>query len=202
VRPRRIAWILCLCIATGPAVSIGDDGSGKKKKKEADPWIEVQHAQLEDGRVRVDFNVEGVFTEETLEWIHSGIAVKFRHRIEVIGPRRFLLSRRNVLARSVVETRVSYDALTARYELSRVTTLKKPQRKDGPPPYEEASVTDDVEQMYRWMVEGQHVVLYDPKNDLSGDDLRVAIESSIGRDYVLWIFPTSRTVDTISPVSR
>ena len=202
MKPRHIAWILCLSFVSGVGTSVGDEGSGKKKKKDASPWIEVQHAQLEDGRVSVDFSVEGVFTEETLEWIHSGIAVKFRHRIEVIGPRRFLLSRRNVLVRSLVETRVAYDALTARYELSRVTTLKKPQRKNSPPPYEEASVTDDVEQMYRWMVEGQHVVLYDPKSELDGDDLRVAIESSIGRNYVLWIFPSSRTVNAVSPVSR
>jgi hypothetical protein len=97
---------------------------------------------------------------------------------------------------------VAYDALTARYELSRVSTLKKPQRKNGPPPYVEATVTEDTEEMRRWMVEGQRVVLYDPKGELNGDDLRISIESSIGRDYVLWIFPKRRTVNTVSPVTR
>ena len=109
---------------------------------------------------------------------------------------------RRISARSVVETRVAYDALTARYELTRVTTLKKPQRTKGPPPYEEATVTHNAEEMQRWMVQGQHVVLYDPKQDLNGDDLRVAIESSIGRDYVLWIFPKQRTVSATAPVTR
>lgn len=189
-------------MVAGPWAAVGDDASKKKKTAEDGPWIEIQRAVLEAGRVSVDFRVAGVFTEETLEWIHSGIPVKFRHRIEVIGPRRFLFSRRNVLARSVVETRVAYDALTGRYELSRVTTLKKPQRKKGPPPYVEASVTEEQEEMHRWMVEGQHVVLYDPKRELNGEDLRIAIESSIGRDYILWIFPTRRTVNTVSPVSH
>ena len=200
VKPRRIAYILCLCVAaTGPWPVVGDDAS---KKTGDGPWIEIQRAVLEHGRVSVDFHVEGVFTEESLEWIHSGIPVKFRHRIELIGPRRFLLSRRNVLARSVVETRVAYDALTARYELSRITTLKKPQRKEGPPPYVEVSVTDDPEEMQRWMVEGHRVVLYDPKRDVTGDDLRISIESSIGRHYILWIFPARQTVSTVGPVSR
>jgi len=189
-------------MAAGPWATVGDDVADKNKTGETGPWIEVQRAVLEDGRVSVDFSVEGVFTEETLEWIRSGTPVRFRHRIEVIGPRRFWLSRRNVLARSVVETRVVYDALTARYELSRVTTLKKPSRKKGPPPYREASVTENLEEMHRWMVEGQHVVLYDPKRELDGDDLRVAIESSIGRDYVLWIFPSRRTVDTVTEVTH
>jgi len=190
-------------MAAGPrAVGADEPGEEKKEKHESGPRIEVQRAALENGRVSVDFSVEGVFSEETVEWIQSGTPVKFRHRIEVLGPRRFLLSRRNVLARSVVETRVVYDALTARYELSRVTTLKKPQRKEGPPPYEEASVTNELEEMVRWMVEGQDVVLYDPQRELNGDDLRVAIESSIGRDYVLWIFPKSRTISVIAPVRR
>ncbi len=200
MRPQRIACILCLCVATtGPWPVVGDEPSKKAGDR---PQIEIQRAVLEDGRVSVDFRVEGVFTEESLEWIHSGIPVKFRHRIELIGPRRFLLSRRNVLARSVVETRVAYDALTARYELSRVTTLKKPQRKKGPPPYVEVSMTDDQEEMRRWMVEGHRVVLYDPKGELTGDNLRISIESSIGRHYILWIIPMRQTVSTVGPVSR
>ncbi len=202
MRSRRIACILCLCAAaTGPWPVVGDDAS-RKKKTDDGPRIEIQRAVLEDGRVSVDFRVEGVFTEESLGWIHSGIPVKFRHRIELTGPRRFLLSRRNVLARSVVETRVEYDALTARYELSRVTTLKKPQRKKGPPPYVEATMTGDPEEMRRWMVEGHRVVLYDPKGELNGDNLRISIESSIGRHYVLWIIPTRQTVSAAGPVSR
>ena len=201
MRSRRIACILCLCAAaTGPWPVVGDDAS--KNEIGDGPRIEIQRAVLEDGRVSVDFRLEGVLTEEFLEWIHSGIPVKFRHRIELIGPRRFLLSRRNVLARSVVETRVEYDALTARYELSRVTTLKKPQRKKGPPPYVEATMTGDPEEMRRWMVEGHRVVLYDPKRELNGDNLRISIESSIGRHYVLWIIPTRQTVSTVGPVSR
>ncbi len=201
MNPRRIAWILCLLAAACPWAAAGDEDS-EKKTDEPGPTIEIERAVLEAGRVSVDFRVADVFTEETLEWIHSGIPVKFRHRIEVIGPRRFLLSRRNVLARSIIETRVAYDALTGRYELSRTTTLKKPQRKKGPPPYVEATVTGQQEEMHRWMVEARHVVLYDPKRDLDGDELRVAIESSIGRDYVLWIFPTKKTIDAVGPVGR
>jgi hypothetical protein len=201
VRPRRSAGILCLCAATAGLWPVAG-GDAAKKTAQDGPRIEIQRAVLEDGRAGVDFRVEGVFTEETLEWIHSGTPVKFRHRIELIGPRRFWLSRRNVLARSVIETRVAYDALTARYELSRVTTLKKPQRKSGPPPYVEAFVTDDPDEMRRWMVEAQRVVLYDPKRELNGDALRISIESSIGRDYVLWVFPKRRTVSIIGPVSR
>ncbi|NIM00798.1 MAG: DUF4390 domain-containing protein [Acidobacteria bacterium] len=203
MRPSRIFCTLCLCALTVPWLVLGNEAPDNKNDDRAkEPWIEVQRAALEDGRISVDFSVEGVLNQETLEVIQSGIPVKFRHRIEVLGPRKYWISRRNVLARSVVETRVVYDALTARYELTRVTTLKKPQRKKGPPPYEEATVTDNAKEMERWMVRGQHVVLYDPKQELNGDDLRVVIESSIGRDYVLWIFPKRRTVHIMAQVTR
>ena len=63
-------------------------------------------------------------------------------------------------------------------------------------------MTEDPEEMHRWMVEGQRVVLYDPKRELEGEDLRISVESSIGRDYFLWVIPTRRTVDTVAPVNR
>jgi hypothetical protein len=199
VSQRVIAGILGLCVAaagSGAARAEADRNAAER------PQVLLDRAVLEGGRVSVDYHLEGVFSEETLELVHSGIPVKFRHKIELIGARKFLLSPRNVLARTLIETRVAYDALTGRYELSRVTTLKKPQRKNGPPPYSEGSVTGDREEMRRWMAEGQGVVLYDPKRELDGGDLRVSIESSVGRKFILWVIPARESFSTVGPVER
>ena len=197
--PRVIAGILCLCVsAAGPC---GVCAQTEDKAGDG-PQILLERAVLTGGRVSVDFRVGGAFSEESLELVHSGIPVKFRHKIEVLGARKFLLSPRNVLARLVIETRVAYDALTGRYELSRVTTLKKPQRKHGPPPYFEGSVTEDREEMRDWMARGRDVVLYDPKSELVDDDLRVSIESSVGRKYILWVLPARDSVRVVGPVER
>jgi hypothetical protein len=183
-----------LTVGARPSVAQEDDPSAPGAR------IEIQRATFEDGRVLVDFRVVGALTDETLDLIRSGIPVKFRHRIELLGPRKFLLSPRNVFARTVLETRVEFDALTGRYELSRVTTLKKPSRKKGPPPYAEGTVSVDPEEMRRWMTEAEGVVLYDPKKQLPGADLRVSVESSIGRRYMLWVIPTRDSVTAVSAV--
>jgi len=193
-----MAGILCLCVAYLGQGAVHADTPDEPKDG---PRVLLERAVLEGGRVSVDFRVEKAFSDEALELVHSGIAVKFRHKIEVLGPRKFLLSPRNVLARSLIETRVSYDALTGRYELSRITTLKKKQRKGAPPPYVEGSVTEDGEEMRRWMTEGRHVVLYDPRRDLNGEGLRVSIESSVDRKYVLWVIPARKSVSVVGPVT-
>ena len=196
---RIIACVACLgLLAVGARPLRAQQGQPESQGAR----IEIERAVFEDGRVIVDFGVVDALTDETLDLIHSGVPVKFRHRIEVFGRRKFLLSPRNVFARSVIETRVMFDALTGRYELSRVTTLKKPNRKKGPPPYAEGTVSVDLEEMSRWMTEASGVVLYDPLKHLPGTDLRVSVESSIGRRYVLWVIPTRDSVTAVRTVAE
>lgn len=196
---RPSAFLVWLGVAVGAAQP---QGAAADKHDSAKPRVELQRAVLENGRVRVDFQVENAFAPETLELIRSGIAVKFRHRVEVRTARKFWLSPHKVLARVVIETGVEFDALTGNYELSRVTALKEPNRAKAPPPRSETRVTDDTDEMVRWMTHGQHIEIYDPAGELPDDeDLLVAVESSIGRRYILLFFPAREYVDVVGPVS-
>jgi len=197
---RRGRWsslLLLLCLSIS---GVQGQAPGEDETSASAPTIVNMEARRVEGRAVIQFELEGVVDEEMLEQIHSGIAVKFRHRVELIAPKRFLLSPRNVVARSVIETRVAYDALTERYELKRRTELKKPQRKGAAPPYEEISSTSDIEAVLQWMTRCSDVVLFDSEKPLPEIELRVRIESSIGRKFVLWLFPARIAVRADTPL--
>ena len=159
-----------------------------------DATVQGIEASRAEGRITITFDVANVFTEELIEQLQSGIPIKFRHRIDAIAPKRFWLTTANVEARTIVETRVAYDALTERYELSRTTFHRKPDRKTSPPPLEERSFSDDFEVVRRWMTQCSDVVLFDPNKPLSPRVSKVRVESVIGRKYVLWVFPSRVSV--------
>ena len=155
-----------------------------------------------EGRISVNFDVADVFTDELIEQIQSGIAFKFRHRIDAIAPKRYWLTTASVEARTTIETRVAYDVLTQQYELQRTTYHRKPQRKESPPPLVERSTTDDLEVVRRWMTRCNDVVLFDPRKPLSPRISKLRVESVIGRKYVLWVFPARVSVQATVPLER
>jgi hypothetical protein len=197
VTRRLIACLVWLSVAAAAA----SDPVRSEIPKDDPPSIELERAVYAAGKVVVDFHVNNAITPETLELIHSGIGVKFRHRIEIRGERRFWLSPRRVLARVVVDSGVEFDALTGRYSLTRVTTLREPHSKKAPPPRTESAVTDRTEVMIAWMTDGRQIELYDPLGALPKQPMRVSVESSIGLQYVLLFFPTQQTVDAFGSVT-
>jgi hypothetical protein len=155
------------------------------------PAIVELSTRLEDGRATVSFRVENALSEEALERIDSGIQVAFR------------LMPAKVLARTVIHTRARYDALTRRYTLERVTEFKGPHKKQAPPPADEQRFTTSADEMRAWMTELENIAVYDPVEPFAEDDqLKVRADSSLGRRYALYVFPTSVTASAEQPLGR
>jgi hypothetical protein len=155
------------------------------------PSVDGLEGRRDGERVLVSFRVSDAFSEDTLERVESGLRVTFRHRIEILGRRTLGIFPPRVLAKTVVETTVEYDSLTRQYALSRTTTRRTKRKKDAPEPAEEASTTDSSEEMRRWMSELRGVPVFDPAHDLTTGEPRLRVESTIGRRYVMLIFPAS-----------
>jgi hypothetical protein len=155
----------------------------------AKPVIEDLVTEWAAGRPQVSFRVANAFSEETLERIDSGIAVTFRHRIEVVSRRALPLIPDKVRAKVVVETTAEYDVLTKRYALLRRIDVRGDKKRLNPAPVEESKVTFSEDEMRAWMTVLDGIEVYDPAQELEGPRLRVRVESAVGRRYLLLIFP-------------
>jgi len=157
----------------------------------AKPLIEDLSAGWSEGHPVVSFRVVGAFSEETLERIDSGIAVTFRHRIEVVSKRALPLIPDKVRAKVVVQTTAEYDVLTKRYALTRRIEVRGDKKRLNPEPAEQSRVTFSSDEMRAWMTELSGIEVFDPARPLDGNRLRVRVESAVGRRYLLLIFPTN-----------
>jgi len=166
------------------------------------PAIEDLNARLEDNRALVSFRVAGAISADTEELIHSGIPVLFRHKLEVLVKRNFPVMPlpAKTLARTVVETRVEYDSLTRRYDLLRSIEHKSGKKKLRPAIEQQTLVTESMDEVRKWMTELEEISVYDPFRALQGEKLRVQVEVSLGRRYVLFIFPGTLTVSAEIPL--
>jgi hypothetical protein len=167
--------------AQSASPAVGEAPAGK-------PRVENLAVELGTGNVVVSFRVADAVTEETLERVHSGIPVTFRHRIEFMAPRGFPLLPARTLLGVTVETRADYDSLTRRYSLYR--TVRIPGQRNPSP---QRSVGRTVEDMRSWMTEVDRLRIDDPRFPFEGLNVKVRIQSSLGRKYVLLIFPGNRS---------
>ncbi len=165
------------------------------------PQIEGLAGRLVGDRVVVSYRVVGGLSEEAEEWIDSGLPVTFRHRIEIVVKRGFPMLIDKVRARLVIETTAHFDALTRRYQLVRHTEVKGRQKKLAPPVAETRS-TESREEMRAWMTELEEIEILEPARETDGDNLQVRVESSVGRRYVLLIFPARVTAGAEVPLTR
>jgi len=156
----------------------------------AKPAIDGLEARFEGERLYVSFDVTDAFSEDTLERIQSGIPVSFLHRIDIVRKRVMLWPAKD-LARTRVVTEATYDSLTRQYSLLRRTEFKTRRKDDALPPDEQRRTTESQEEMKRWMTELRDVPVYDPSRELPDDGLRLRVESSLGRHFVLLIFPST-----------
>ena len=154
------------------------------------PRIDELHARWDQDRALVSFQLSNALTAETLERIHSGIPVTFRYRVDLLAPRGFRMIPPKRLARTLVQTSVEYDALTRRYALLRTLEVKSRRKRDDADPTEQRRSTGSHEEMRVWMTELTDIVLLDPKPQQSRE-LRIRVESALGRRYQFLIFPTT-----------
>jgi hypothetical protein len=196
VTRKLLFGMMSLALLATPLTAADGPGEGAK------PGIDGLSARLDDNRALVSFHVSGAIGPETEELIHSGIPVLFRHKLEVLAKRNFpvLPLPARVLARTVVETRVEYDSLTRRYDLLRSIDHKSSKKKLKPPVEETKLVTDSLDEVRSWMTELEEIAVYDPSRMLRGERLRVHVEVSLGRRYVLLIFPGTLSTSAEIPL--
>lgn len=159
------------------------------------PSIADIKTNVVDGTLSASFRLVNSLDAETLERIHSGIPVTFKHRLELVGQRRFWLSSRRIVGRVRVETRVEYDPLLKRYTLWRQARGGK---RVGAESASEERVTADETEMQRFLTVVEAVPLTEPGNPLPLGRLKLKVHSNLGRRYVMMIFPGSLTVSAES----
>jgi hypothetical protein len=192
----KFLWCaLVLSLFATPLSAVGQRGEGK-------PAIAELSARLEDDRALISFRLTGAMNDEREELIHSGIPVVFRHKLEVRSKRTFtgIPMPPRLLARTIVETRVEYDSLTRRYDLMRRILHMTRNKKDRPPTEEQRLITESLEEMRLWMSELSEISIFDPSRALRGEKLRVNVEVSLGRRYILMIFPATISMSAEIPL--
>jgi hypothetical protein len=164
------------------------------------PRIEELSARVEDQRVLISYRVSPGLSADMEERIHSGILLTLTHKLEVVAKRSFPLWWAKDVARTLVDTSVQYDSLTKRYVLIRTIEHKLRPKKDGPLIEEQRRVTDSVDEMRTWMTELTDIPVFNPGKELQGDRLRVRVEVSLGRRYLMFIFPATQSVSDEVPL--
>ena len=163
--------------------------------KEGKPRIESLEFRRGADTVQVSFRVADGLSEGVLERIESGIPVSFRHRVDIVSRRALPLWPAKVLARLRVETSVVYDSLNRRYELLRTFDLRRPKKLEVE--YEEQrQSTESVDDVRAWMTELTDIPALNIPATGHLERLRVRVESTLGRRYVMYLFPSQVTASS------
>jgi hypothetical protein len=164
------------------------------------PRVEGLMARVEDDRVLVSYRLSPGLSADMEERIQSGIVLTLSHKVEVVVKRTFPIWWAKDVARTLVDTSVQYDSLTRRYVLVRTIEHKLRPKKDGPLIEEQRRVTDSIDEMRAWMTQLEEIPVFNPGKELQGDRLRVRVEVSLGRRYLMFIFPTTQSVTDEVPL--
>ena len=166
-----------------------------RSREAAQPSIEVLEARRSGQTFVISYRIEDLLPLEVLERIHSGIPLRFRHRVELLEKRPGLFVGDRVHARATLEARVAYDSLTQRYELSRSIEVRTPSSASQPEPVEQRQFVDSEQEMRRFLSEVRELGLVDPLAGAPGAArLTLHIEVVLGRRWILLVIPTSETV--------
>ena len=190
----RAGSLLLLALVVAPGV-------GARQAVEPQPEIvDLTYRTRAEG-VWASYRLTGCLSEDVMERIHSGIPIRFRHKVEIVEKRPRLFVTDKVFARTVFETRVEYDSLTQRYQLNRVLEVRSRQKRTTPPPESDQRVTGSIDEMREWMTRAADVPLRDPALPIPQDlDLHVRVEVSLGRHWVWFIIPTTDSVTAEVPM--
>lgn len=192
IRNGLLALVLGVVIAAGQPI-VRAQVESPVPVRIGGPAVEIFAAEEIPHGARVSYRFVNALHADVLARIDSGAEYRFKHRVELVAPRKYWLSRRRVLAEAIVETGVVFDSLTQNYSLSRMLRLKVRRKADRLPPTELAQTTDSFETMRSWMTEFHGIELRDPAVDLPEGELDVRIDATLGRRFVAWIFPAPIT---------
>lgn len=185
-RTRRLSGtaVLLLILAGAPPVRSAATSDDRARPHVAD-LVVVPEAD----RAAVSYRLAGLPTDEDLERLRSGIELSYRHRVEVVARRSVALWPARVLGRASVEIGAGYDSLTQRYSLRRRIELKGEKQA-----IEERRESQSVAEMRAWLAEVQGLSVPVRRAGVADERLRVRVHCTIGRRYVLWLFPTRESL--------
>lgn len=172
--------VLAVLAAVGPAVA--DD--------RARPDIRDLTCVTTGGRVVVSYRLEHAWGERQLERLQAGVPVVFRHQVDLRLRRGMLLPDR-VPARTVVETRVTFDALTRRYDATRRVEVRRAAGGAPADAVEERRSFDGLDGVREFSTTVRDVALYVAPDILAERAATVRVESDLGRRWAWYLFPTS-----------
>lgn len=141
----------------------------------------------------VSYRLLDVLPEEVLETIHSGIEVTYQHRVDLTAKRTLPLMPARTLCRSVVSTTATYESLTQRYHLTR--TFEYAARGEGGYYHsgEEHYSTSAIEDMEAWMTDIHDLLVPYPQKPADDSKRKIRINVTLGRRFVLFVFPGQYT---------
>lgn len=153
--------------------------------------VEQLAARIEGRELLVSFRLDNAFPVELEERLQAGKEISFRHRVDLFLRRPLWVTPNKLLERTVVETRVAYDALTRQYRLYRKTESKT-QRPDDPfLDFEVRRSTRSLDEAVLWMTVLDDVPLPWRPEWKGAERLRVRVTSTLGRRFLLLVIPSS-----------
>jgi len=189
-----VSVLLWALVAAVPALHADSDARARKAR-----IIDLRVERTGDS-LRASYRLANGFTEEMAENIAAGIPVRFRHRVEVTTRHWLPLWPRGTVATATVETTVTYDSLTHRYDLSRV--IESYSRKKGKTdPVTERGSTVLESEARAWMTEQYHFPPLDLSTLPPDVTARVRAESALGRKWIVLV-PTRRIVSADYKLER
>ncbi len=131
-----------------------------------------------DEFVTVSFKITGAFTEEIIEKIHSGIEISFKHAIKIYKKNPVFFYRRTIVERIILTT-VEYDTLKKQY------TLRKQIDED----VGETMLTDNLEEVERWMTEINHFKVGKVSRMKGKKNYFLKVRTSLAPNFLLFFIP-------------
>ena len=159
-----------------------------------DPVISDLNSRIEQDELLVSFRLDHALSEDTLERLHSGDALQFQHRVELIRRKNYWVTPSRTLGRTVVESQVEYDSLTRQYRLYRRT---ENETRGAVTPYVDTEVrrsTKSLSEAVDWLVAMQDVPLAWSPDPALENRLKVRVESLFGRRMILYMVPSRRSI--------
>lgn len=153
-------------------------------------------------RVSVSFRVEQAVGDDTLAKIESGLVVEQRHRIEVIARRSVPLWTGKAIAKLRVDTSAVYDTLTRRFDLLRTTRVWPGETGKWSVVAEESHSTTSPEEVREWMSVFDSLPALELPAAAGDARLKLRVESTLGRRFVWYLFPSKLTASAEQKLDR
>ncbi len=177
-RPAIVLLLLLSAIAVGTTLAGG-------------PTIEGLEVERDGGRVLVSFGIGGAFSDDLLERLQAGLPLEFRHTVEVQARRTVPFWFAKVIGKATVIDRVEYETLTRRYHLSREVVIARRGRRGSPTTGLVEESTESLDRVREFMTTVDELFVIDLLDVNRRSGLRLRVESSVGRRYVMLIFPST-----------